>query len=126
MFKLKRAYDDAEPSDGARFLVDRLWPRGITKASLHIEAWLKDIAPSNELRHWYHHDLGKWAEFRRRYFAELDANPAAWQPLIDAARYGSVTLVYSAHDREHNNAVALADYLRQHAGKKRSHAAPTP
>ncbi|MBV8553815.1 MAG: DUF488 domain-containing protein [Acidobacteriaceae bacterium] len=118
MIKLKRARDEAEPGDGARYLVDRLWPRGVAKASLKMDGWLKDAAPSNELRHEFHHDPAKWDEFRRRYFAELDANPEAWKPLLEAAGKGTVTLMYDAHDPEHNNAVALAEYLKKHAPRK--------
>ena len=118
MINLKRAYQEAETADGARYLVDRLWPRGKTKAALKIHEWLKDVAPSDALRRWFNHDAKKWNEFRRRYFAELDSKPNAWAPLVDAAREGSITLVYSAHDVEHNNGVALAEYLRAHMGKR--------
>ncbi len=118
MIQLKRAYDPAAKSDGTRFLVERLWPRGVKKESLHVEGWLKEVAPSTELRQWFSHDPSKWTEFRRRYFAELKANADAWQPLLTAARRGRVTLVYSSHDSEHNNAVALKQFLEQHLGKK--------
>ncbi|MBV9085277.1 MAG: DUF488 domain-containing protein [Acidobacteriaceae bacterium] len=111
MVKLKRAYEEPEPSDGARYLVDRLWPRGVSKTDLKLQAWLKDVAPSDALRKWFHHDPDNWNEFRERYFGELDANPDAWKPLTEAARHGIVTLVYSAQDVEHNNAAALAEYL---------------
>jgi uncharacterized protein YeaO (DUF488 family) len=117
MIHLKRAYDEAEAADGARYLIDRLWPRGKTKAALKIEDWLKDVAPGDALRSWFNHDPQRWAEFRRRYFAELDAKPDAWATLVDAARKGPITLVYSAHDVERNNAVALAEYLRAHRNK---------
>lgn len=117
MLKLKRAYEAPETTDGVRYLIDRLWPRGVSKAELKIEAWLKDVAPSNDLRHWFNHDPKKWDEFRRRYFAELDANPESWEPLIDAARKGTVTLLYGAHDAEHNNAVALTEYLKHHKAR---------
>lgn len=117
MIQLKRAYEPANSVDGARFLVERLWPRGIKKASLQIEDWLKEIAPSTELRKWFNHDPAKWEEFQRRYFAELKANPEAWEPILGAASAGTVTLVYSSHDSEHNNAVALKEFLRHH-GKK--------
>jgi uncharacterized protein YeaO (DUF488 family) len=117
MIRLKRAYDRASRSDGRRFLVERLWPRGISKSKLQIEAWLKDVGPSTELRKWFSHDPDKWDEFRKRYRRELDAHPEAWQPILSAARRGSVTLVYSSHDTEHNNAVALREYLE---GKLRS------
>lgn len=111
MIALKRAYERARADDGQRFLVERLWPRGVKKAALRISGWLKDVAPSTELRKWFSHDPAKWDEFRRRYFAELDAHRDALQPLLDAAREGKVTLVSSSHDQEHNNAVALKEYL---------------
>ena len=117
MFKLKRAYEEPETADGPRYLVDRIWPRGVTKAALRIEAWIKDVAPSDALRHWFNHDPEKWNDFRRRYSAELDANPEAWTPLIEAAHKSPITLVYGAHDAEHNNAVALAEYLEARAKK---------
>jgi uncharacterized protein YeaO (DUF488 family) len=112
MLKLKRAYEPEARSDGTRLLVERLWPRGVSKAALRIDAWLKDAGPSTELRRWFNHDPGKWPAFRARYFRELDARPAAWRPIVSAARRGTVTLVYSSRDTEHNNAVALKDYLR--------------
>jgi uncharacterized protein YeaO (DUF488 family) len=118
MIQLKRAYDPPAKSDGARYLVERLWPRGVKKESLPVKAWLKDVAPSTQLRQWFSHDPSKWTEFRRRYFQELNHNREAWQPLLAAARRGRVTLVYSSHDTEHNNAVALKDFLEQHLGKK--------
>jgi uncharacterized protein YeaO (DUF488 family) len=118
MIHLKRAYEEAETADGARYLVDRLWPRGKTKAALKIDDWLKDVAPGDALRRWFNHDPQRWNEFRKRYFAELDAKPDAWAGLLDAARKGSITLVYGAHDIEHNNAVALAEYLKAHTGKR--------
>ncbi len=111
MIRSKRVYDPPAPDDGARFLVERLWPRGISKENLQMEAWLKDAAPSSDLRKWFNHDPDKWEEFRRRYFAELEANPAAWQSLLETARRQRVTLLYSSHDREHNNAVALKEFL---------------
>jgi uncharacterized protein YeaO (DUF488 family) len=117
MIQIKRAYDPAAPDDGVRYLVDRLWPRGVRKDSLQVDAWLKEVAPSDDLRKWFGHDSERWEEFQKRYFAELDAHPAAWQPLIDAARKSNVTLLYSARDTEHNNAQALKTYLeRQLAG----------
>jgi uncharacterized protein YeaO (DUF488 family) len=112
MITLKRAYDTASTSDGTRFLVERLWPRGVQKTRLHIDAWLKDVAPSPELRKWFSHDPARWDEFRRRYFRQLDLEPEAWRPIVSAARHGRVTLVYSSHDTQHNNAVALQEYLR--------------
>jgi uncharacterized protein YeaO (DUF488 family) len=112
MIGLKRAYDSVSPTDGTRFLVERLWPRGISKRRLRVDAWLKEVGPSTELRKWFSHDPEKWSEFRRRYFRELNARPEVWQPIVSAARRGRVTLVYSSHDTEHNNAVALQQYVQ--------------
>lgn len=109
--RVKRVYERATRDDGSRFLVDRLWPRGLKKESLQLEGWLKDVAPSDALRRWFGHDPKKWKEFHRRYFAQLDDNPNAWQRILEAARKGRVALLYSARDPEHNNAVALRDYL---------------
>jgi uncharacterized protein YeaO (DUF488 family) len=111
MIKLKRAYDSASKDDGIRFLVERLWPRGVKKAALRLDGWLKDVAPSTELRRWFSHDPSKWIEFQRRYFAELNVKPKIVEPILEANRRGSVTLVYSSHDKEHNNAVALKAFL---------------
>ena len=111
MIKLKRAYDPASKDDGIRFLVERLWPRGVKKTALRLDAWLKDVAPTTELRTWFNHDPSKWKEFQRRYAAELGAKPQAVEPILEANRRGRVTLVYSSHDEEHNNAVALKAYL---------------
>ena len=131
MIRLKRAYDPVSRTDGTRFLVERLWPRGVSKTDLRIDAWLKDAGPSTELRKWFSHDPDKWADFRRRYFRELDSRPEAWQPIVSAARRGTVTLVYSSHDTHHNNAVALQRYVqtqsrRSTASKRRvtRHRAP--
>ncbi len=121
MILLKRAYDVPSPEDGVRFLVDRLWPRGVTKAELRIDAWLKDAAPSNELRRTFHHDPDRWEEFERRYAAELAAHPEAWAPIADADRQGNVTLIYGAKDTERNNAVALKRYVQSHAAHIRPH-----
>jgi uncharacterized protein YeaO (DUF488 family) len=107
----RRVYDAVEAGDGFRVLVERLWPRGLRKEALRLDRWLKEVAPSDELRRWFAHDPARWDEFRRRYFAELDAKPEAWQPLLEAARGGPVTLLYSARDTEHNNARALQEYL---------------
>ncbi len=112
--KLKRAYEVPESGDGFRVLVDRLWPRGVSKDSARIDLWLKEIAPSAVLRKWFGHDPLKWTEFRKRYFRELDNNPGAVDQLRDHARRGLVTLVYGAKDREHNDAVALKEYLESH------------
>ncbi len=111
MIRLQRVYDKSQPHAGARFLVERLWPRGIRKAELHFDGWLKEAGPSDQLRKWFSHDPAKWKEFQRKYFAELDQRPEAWQPILDAAKHGVVTLLYSSHDAEHNNAVALKSYL---------------
>ena len=108
---VKRVYDPPSPSDGKRFLVDRLWPRGLRASALRIDGWLKDVAPSDALRRWFGHDPRRWEEFVRRYHAELDAHPQAWAPLVQAVREGRVTLLFSARDPEHNNAVALRMYL---------------
>jgi uncharacterized protein YeaO (DUF488 family) len=111
LLKTKRAYEPAVLSDGTRFLVDRLWPRGIKKEKLEMEAWLKDVAPSPGLRKWFGHDPDKWQEFQGRYRAELEANPDAWKPILEAAKHGDVTLLYSARDTEHNSAVLLKAFL---------------
>lgn len=118
MIKLKRVYEPASSSDRPRYLVERLWPRGVKKTALHIDAWLKDVAPSTTLRRWFNHDPKKWDEFRRRYRRELDANLGAIEPLLKAAQRGLITLVYSSHDTEHNNAVALKEYVENKLGKK--------
>ncbi len=112
--QLKRVYEAASSADGDRFLVERLWPRGIKKSSLEIQAWLKDVAPSVNLRKWFNHDPARWNEFRKRYFAELKENQSSWLPILEAASRGTVTLIYSSHDPEHNNAVVLKEFLVQH------------
>jgi uncharacterized protein YeaO (DUF488 family) len=111
---LSRIYDDEPHHRGQTFLVERLWPRGVRRDDLEMDGWLKDVAPSTGLRRWFDHDPTKWAEFQRRYRTELDTNPQAWAPLVEAARRGPITLLYSSRDREHNNAVVLRDYLREH------------
>jgi uncharacterized protein YeaO (DUF488 family) len=113
MIKLKRVYDAAATSDGSRLLVERLWPRGVPKANLKIDAWLKDVGPSHDLRRWFAHDPKRWNIFCQRYFAELESNPKVWKPVVQAARRGTVTLIYSSRDPEHNKAVALRDYLQR-------------
>jgi uncharacterized protein YeaO (DUF488 family) len=112
MLKLKRVYEPVSRTDGARFLVERLWPRGLSKEALHLTAWQKEVGPSTELRQWFNHDPLKWSRFRTRYFHELDSRPESWRPILTAARLGVVTLVYSSHDEAHNNAVALKEYLQ--------------
>lgn len=113
MIRIKRAYDPPAPGDGRRFLVDRLWPRGIGKEALKVDGWTKEAAPSDGLRRWYGHDPSRWEEFRRRYREELEANRAAWEPLLEAARSGDLTLVYSARDEERNNAAVLQEHLER-------------
>ncbi len=116
MIQIKRVYEPPSPRDGKRFLVERLWPRGMKKENLHAEAWLKEIAPSNDLRRWFAHDPVKWEEFQKRYRAELHSHPEALQPLLNAASRGNVTLLYSAHDQQHNNAIVLKAYLEKQLG----------
>ena len=110
---LKRVYEEPEPSDGTRVLVDRLWPRGLSKERARVDLWLKEVAPSNELRKWFGHEPEKFAEFRRRYEAELASEGAqeALAKLQDMAKRGLLTLVFAAHDTEHNNAVVLRDLV---------------
>jgi uncharacterized protein YeaO (DUF488 family) len=109
--KLKRAYEPATASDGTRILIDRLWPRGVKKADAAIDQWVKDIAPSTALRKWFGHAPERWAEFRRRYAAEVHQHPEQLSTLRIMARQGPITLVFSAHDELHNDAVALRDFL---------------
>ncbi|WP_371113137.1 DUF488 domain-containing protein [Nitrosomonas oligotropha] len=108
---LKRAYEPPGPDDGFRILVDRLWPRGVSKDAARIDWWFKEIAPSIPLRKWFSHDPLKWDEFRERYCQELDQNPAAVGQLVDHLRRGPITLVYGAKDTEHSHALALKTYL---------------
>src|SRR3989440_12905117 len=111
--ELKRVYEEADANDGTRVLVDRLWPRGLSKERARVDAWLKEVAPSNDLRKWFGHDPEKFAEFQRRYEAELasESGQEALARLRDLARQGPVTLVFAAHDSEHNDAVVLRDVL---------------
>ncbi|TIQ26480.1 MAG: DUF488 domain-containing protein [Mesorhizobium sp.] len=109
---VKRVYETPEKTDGQRVLVDRIWPRGVAKKDAALTLWLKDIAPSDELRKWFGHEPGRWAEFQKRYRAELDRNEEAVAQLRDLLGNGKVTLLYGAHDEAQNNAVALAGYLR--------------
>lgn len=111
---IKRVYDAPDEGDGYRVLVDRLWPRGISKDRADLDEWLKEIGPSTELRSWFGHDPAKFDEFRRRYRAELAAAADLWQPLLERASTGRVTLLYSAHDTEHNQAVVLREFLLEH------------
>ncbi|MDD5038801.1 MAG: DUF488 domain-containing protein [Dehalococcoidales bacterium] len=116
MIKVKRVYEPPEPDDGARFLVDRIRPRGVKKDRLKMDFWLKDIAPSDTLRKWFAHDPAKWDEFRRRYSVELDANPQSWQDILVIAREEDITLLYGAREPRYNNAVALKEYLKRQLG----------
>jgi uncharacterized protein YeaO (DUF488 family) len=113
---VKRVYEPADPADGRRILVDRLWPRGIAKERASWDQWLKDIAPSAELRRWSHHDPAKWPEFVERYGRELDEQPELVRHLRDLAAKEPLTLLYAARDTERNNAVALRDYLLAREG----------
>jgi uncharacterized protein YeaO (DUF488 family) len=110
---LKRAYDPPAASDGRRILVDRVWPRGIAKDDLRIDAWLKDLAPSTDLRKWFGHDPKKWDEFKKRYARELERRSDALGALVEKARAGHITLVFGAKDTLHNNAVALKEQLER-------------
>ncbi len=112
---IKRAYEPAIADDGERYLVDRLWPRGVKKEALRIVGWFKEIAPTDALRNWFGHDPERWVEFRRRYREELKSQQPALQPLRDALKRGPVTLVYSAHDEAHNQAVVLQEFLQKPA-----------
>jgi|SRR5687767_6265205 uncharacterized protein YeaO (DUF488 family) len=118
MIRIKRAYEPAARGDGRRLLVERLWPRGMRKEALLMDAWVKEVAPSTELRKWFSHRVDRWTEFQRRYRRELSGHHDAWSPILEASRRGTVTLVYSAHDREHNAAVVLRDYLTRRALKR--------
>ncbi|GGQ16523.1 DUF488 domain-containing protein [Streptosporangium pseudovulgare] len=109
---VRRVYDDGGQVEGAAFLVDGMWPRGVRKEDLERVRWVRDLAPSAELRRWFGHRPERFAEFRRRYREELDGEADAVRPLLEAARHGPVTLLYAARDTEHNNAVVLREYLR--------------
>jgi uncharacterized protein YeaO (DUF488 family) len=116
--RIKRIYERAAPDDGARVLVDRVWPRGVTKEAAALTLWVKEIAPSTALRKWFGHEPARFAEFRRRYLDEIGANAPALERLWPCIEEGPVTLLYAAHDPAHNNAVVLADYLRDQAGRR--------
>lgn len=119
MFKIKRIYEAAKPSDGCRILVDRLWPRGISKDRAGISLWLKEIGPSTELRKWFGHDPKGWPEFRKRYRQELRGAPDVATRIKELEKeHGVVTLVFSARDEERNQAVVLRDFLAKHSGRR--------
>ncbi|KLU62414.1 hypothetical protein CEB3_c12750 [Peptococcaceae bacterium CEB3] len=113
MIKLKRVYEETDKDDGYRVLVDRLWPRGRNKSDAKIDEWLKDIAPSAQLRKWYSHDVSKWPEFKERYFKELSAKEEMVRLLIEKASGNTLTLIYAAQDVEHNNAAALKEFIEK-------------
>jgi uncharacterized protein YeaO (DUF488 family) len=112
MIEIKRAYEKASEEDGERYLVDRLWPRGVKKEDIKIKAWLKELAPSDSLRRWFGHREDRWAEFKRRYFRELEDKADVWKPLLERARKGRLTLVYGSRHRL-NNAFALKQFLEE-------------
>ncbi|MBV9529869.1 MAG: DUF488 domain-containing protein [Bradyrhizobium sp.] len=114
LIRIKRVYEPPHGSDGTRVLVDRLWPRGLRKEKAALACWLKEIAPSKRLREWFGHEPERYGEFARRYRAELAGNKEEVARLLDLAKQGSLTLLYAAHDEEHNHALVLADYLRKH------------
>jgi uncharacterized protein YeaO (DUF488 family) len=111
--RIKRVYEPSSPRDGARFLVERLWPRGMKKEALAMDGWLRDAAPSTELRRWFAHDPAKWLEFQRRYRRELQSRQEILAPLVAAAHRGPLTLLYSARDSERNSAVVLKEFLEE-------------
>ncbi len=117
--QVKRVYDDPAASDGYRVLVDRLWPRGVKKADLKYDLWLKDITPSSDLRKWFHEDKTRWSEFTKRYCAELDKEQDAVKQLQDKARHGTVTLLSATKDESHNHANVLRDYLKSSLGESK-------
>lgn len=120
MIRVKRVYEAPARGDGRRIFVERLWPRGLKKEDLHADAWAKEVAPSTALRQWFGHKVERWEEFRRRYQKELSANPEAWKPILDAGKRGTVTLLYSARDSEHNAALVLRDYLNERSRGRRA------
>lgn len=118
----KRVYSPVEKDDGIRLLVDRVWPRGMTKERVKADLWLKDVAPSTDLRKWFNHDRSKWEKFKSRYFSELDVKPQMIKQILELAAKGRVTLLFSAHDEQCNQAVALKEYLITMAKKSRTFA----
>ena len=119
MLQVKRIYEPPAKSDGTRLLVERLWPRGLKKEDAKLDGWLREVAPSTALRKWFNHEPAKWGEFQKRYRDELDRNAEAWKPILEAARKGRVTLLFSSHDGDHNNVVALKSYLESHLKKSK-------
>lgn len=117
LIKIKKVYEPFKELDGYRILVDRLWPRGLNQDKAKIDLWLKEIAPSNELRKWYNYELEKWPEFKRRYFSELATKKDLITVILDKAKSGSVTLLFSSKVEQYNNAVALSEYLKNHCLK---------
>jgi uncharacterized protein YeaO (DUF488 family) len=113
MIKIKRVYDAPAPDDGTRILVDRLWPRGLSKEKAKVDMWLKEIAPSDRLRKWYVHDPMKWNKFREKYFKELDPHKELVDVIVKKAKEGTVTLLYSSKEEKLNNAVALKEYIEK-------------
>ncbi len=111
MFKIKRVYDAPSRDDGTRILIDRLWPRGLSKEGAKIDVWIKEAGPSTELRKWFNHEPEKWTGFKRRFFAELDKKPQVAGEIVGAARRGTVTLLFGSREERFNNAVALREYL---------------
>jgi len=115
MVSLKRVYEEPAKSDGFRILVERLWPRGLSKEKASVDLWLKDVGPSTELRKWYSHDVEKWPEFKKRYTRELKDKKDLLDEIKQHTRKGNVTFVYAAHDKEHNSALVLKEYLEKTA-----------
>jgi uncharacterized protein YeaO (DUF488 family) len=111
MVKIKRVYDPPVPDDGKRILIDRLWPRGLKKEGARIDKWIKELAPSTELRKWFNHEPEKWGEFRKRFFSELRGKRDAVDVIVNAARKGPVTLLFGSKEKRFNNAVALKEYI---------------
>ncbi len=118
MIRIKRTYDPPARGDGRRFLVERLWPRGMKKEALAADAWIKEVAPSTELRKWFDHRVERWEEFRRRYRKELKAKRDALDPILESSRRGPATLLYSARDVLHNGAVVLRDYVMERQAER--------
>ena len=124
--RTKRIYEKPARSDGRRILIDRLWPRGVSKDTAQLDFWAKSVAPSDELRRWYQHDPSKWDEFRKRYFAELNANPDGLTELFENLGAGTVTLLFASKEEQLNNAAALRDYLESLANGPLARQATTP